>query len=69
MLNKEIFKRASTYANMLVVLVGGLMGLLPNAPIEPEIKQWIMFVGGIIVLLCQTFKKEVKNGDSGKTSK
>ena len=60
MLNKDFFKRASTYANIGMCVASQILAGLGAFGLEPQAFQAWTLALGIFIGLCQLIKKEAK---------
>lgn len=58
--NKQMHKRASTYANYISIGLGSLMIYVPEV-VPHEYVSYVMCFCGVTVALCQKFSKDNKD--------
>ncbi len=58
--NKEFFKRWSTYANGLSIVVGAAVAGIPSLDLSATTTGYIMLASSVVVAACQWIKQEAK---------
>ena len=64
MLNKNVFKRWSTWLNYLAMIMAATLSFIPQIGLTDEISARIMLVFTIIISVSQKVKQDVKNDSS-----
>jgi len=61
MLNKDVFKRWSTWLNYVAMVMSASMSFIPQIGLEGEISARVMLVFTIVISVSQKIKQEDKN--------
>ena len=56
-MNTELFKRYSTYANALSMVVAAVLVSVPNLGLDSTMTAQIMLAGNVVVAVCQVIKQ------------